>query len=339
MVLHPKEQINQQFSSKLIAPTTQLQRPYEIGFLLVDGFSLMSFASASEPLRVANLISGKNLYNVRNVPIMGSLAESSNGVLVKASAQIGENVDFDLLIVIAEPGSADLKNLRVMQWLQLLSKRGVALGGVGAGALLLANAGLMEGRAMALHDECINIAEGALARLKRSKDLFVIDEERCTCVGGTSAIDMMHSLIEMHHGEDLATNVSELLSQNKARRQGNLSHLEIRKQFNIGSMPELLAIEAMLENVSEPFSLAALSVAAKVGTRQLNRLFQQSQNCGTMQFYKGIRLDEANKLIANTVLPIAEIARLTGFVSSAHFAKAFRDKFGKQPSVWRSETS
>ena len=33
--------------------------PQTVGFLLVPGFALMSYAAAVEPLRAANLISGK----------------------------------------------------------------------------------------------------------------------------------------------------------------------------------------------------------------------------------------------------------------------------------------
>ena len=40
----------------------QTIRPQTIGFLLVPGFALMSYAAAIEPLRAANLISGKELY-------------------------------------------------------------------------------------------------------------------------------------------------------------------------------------------------------------------------------------------------------------------------------------
>ena len=37
-------------------------RAQSVGFLLVPGFALMSYAAAVEPLRAANLISGTPLY-------------------------------------------------------------------------------------------------------------------------------------------------------------------------------------------------------------------------------------------------------------------------------------
>ena len=37
----------------------------EIGFLLLPGFALMSFAAATEPYRAANLLAGRALYRLR----------------------------------------------------------------------------------------------------------------------------------------------------------------------------------------------------------------------------------------------------------------------------------
>jgi transcriptional regulator GlxA family with amidase domain len=39
--------------------------PQEIGFILVPGFALMSFASACEPFRAANDLAGRPLYRQR----------------------------------------------------------------------------------------------------------------------------------------------------------------------------------------------------------------------------------------------------------------------------------
>ena len=48
---------------------SDIVRPHRVGFLLVPGFALMSYASAVEPLRAANVLSGRNLYRWRHVAI------------------------------------------------------------------------------------------------------------------------------------------------------------------------------------------------------------------------------------------------------------------------------
>ena len=56
--------------------------PQTVGFLLVPGFALMSYAAAVEPLRAANLISGKELYRWWNAAPGGKPVMASNGLAI-----------------------------------------------------------------------------------------------------------------------------------------------------------------------------------------------------------------------------------------------------------------
>lgn len=49
------------------------------------------------------------------------------------------------------------------------------------------------------------------------------------------------------------------------------------------------------------------------------------------EFYLGLRLDRAQKLLRQTSLPVTEIAIATGFVSPSHFSRAYRKCFGRAP--------
>ena len=43
-------------------------RCFRIGFLLIDGFALMSYSAAVEVLRAANLLAGRRLYDIQHIP-------------------------------------------------------------------------------------------------------------------------------------------------------------------------------------------------------------------------------------------------------------------------------
>ncbi|MGO8506454.1 GlxA family transcriptional regulator, partial [Rhizobium leguminosarum] len=53
-----------------------------IGFILIPGFALMSYASATEPLRAANLLAGREIYRLQVFSPDGASALSSSGVSV-----------------------------------------------------------------------------------------------------------------------------------------------------------------------------------------------------------------------------------------------------------------
>ena len=52
--------------------TNSEQRVFRVGFLLIDGFALMSYSAAVEALRAANLLAGRELYAIRHIPATGT---------------------------------------------------------------------------------------------------------------------------------------------------------------------------------------------------------------------------------------------------------------------------
>ena len=127
--------------------------PFRVGMVLVDGFSLMSYSSAIEPLRAANLLSGQELYRVRNLPVFGARSISSTGAVIPATAHIGEQVDFDLVLLVASGNPFAFDDANALSWLRNLARRNVIIGGVSGGPVILARAGIMKGRRMTVHCE------------------------------------------------------------------------------------------------------------------------------------------------------------------------------------------
>src|SRR5436190_1273215 len=58
----------------------EASRAVRIGFLLIDDFALMSYASIIEPFRAANRLSGRELYEWRHYSVDGHAARPSTGV-------------------------------------------------------------------------------------------------------------------------------------------------------------------------------------------------------------------------------------------------------------------
>ena len=92
----------------------------------------------------------------------------------------------------------------------------------------------------------------------------------------------------------------------------------------------------METHVADPLTLYQLAEIAGVSPRQLNRLFRDKLDAGTMEYYRGLRLDTAQQLLAHSPLPLTEIALATGFSSSSHFSRAFSAHYGIPPSQFRT---
>ncbi|MGB0846951.1 MAG: GlxA family transcriptional regulator [Thiolinea sp.] len=312
------------------------ERPYRVGFLLVDGFALMSYAACIEPLRAANTLANKTLYEIYNMPAAGSGSVSSGGAAIKANAHLGERVDFDLVIVAAGDNPSAFRDLRIFQWLRHLSSRGVVLGGISGGPAILASAGVMRNRRMTLHWQHIPTLKELHPRLRVERSLYVVDRDRMTCAGGTAPLDMMHALISGHHGNTFAKQVCEWFLHKDIRPGTESQHHSMATYYKTNNASILSVIALMRANLSEPLTLDELAATANIGPRQLNRLFHDHMSSTTMAFYRDLRLIKARDLLAESPLSITDIALATGFANSAHFSQAYKTKFGVRPSANRS---
>ena len=303
-----------------------------IGVLPVDGFALMSYASVVEPLRAANLLSRLPLYEIIHVTPRGAEAQSSGAARVAAGARVGEALALDLLFVVAGGDPAGFDDTATFAWLARLARRGVRLGGVSGGPVILARAGLMEGRRMTVHWEHAAALAEISPSLMIERSLYVIDRDRVTCAGGTAPMDLMHALIAQHHGAVFARLVSDWFLHTDIRPSGGPQRGGLVARVGTTSAAVLDAVEAMESHVADPLTLTDLARIAGVSPRQLNRLFAARLGCPAMRYYRDLRLAKADNLLRNSPLPLTEIALAAGFSSSSHFSRAYGARYGHPPS-------
>ena len=312
---------------------------FRVGFLLIDGFALMSYSAAVEVLRAANLLAGRTLYNIRHIPGTGVRAVSSSGAIVEATGQLGKDFDFDLVLVVAGGDPARFRDTKVFSWLRQLSQRNICLGGVSGGPVILASAGLMVGRRMTVHWEHVAELRELSPATIIERSLYVIDRDRITCAGGSAPLDMMHAILTEHHGPSFARQVSDWFMHTEVRPSGGPQRAGLAERYGLTHPAVIIAIEMMENHIANPLGLGQLAVLTGRSSRQLNRLFRHNLRQSTMAFYHHMRLDMAHRLLMQSPLTIMEITLATGFSTAAHFSRSFRNKYQIAPSSLRSRRS
>jgi len=316
--------------------TTDRQPPPDgktqvIAFLLINDFALMSYAAAIEPLRAANMLSGRELYRWRHVSVDGEPAQASNGGRVLADNRVGDEVHFDTVMVCAGGNPALFDQAPTFAWLRELARRGVRLGGVSGGPWILARAGVLQGYRATIHWEHLPAMAEAFPNLELRRTLYEVDRDRLTCAGGIAALDMMVELIERDHGHALAAAVAEWFLRTELRSGSAAQRMEARERFGVSNEKLLRALAYMEANLEDPASKQRLADVAGVSIRQLERLFAQHLGATPTGHYLDIRLDRARTLLRQTTLSVMETAMACGFVSPSHFSRAYRTRFGKSP--------
>lgn len=314
---------------------TEKQSTTTVGFLLVPGFALMSYTAAIEPLRAANLLSGRKLYRWWHAAPSGDPVTASNGVAVIADCSTRTERAADMVFVCAGGNPATFAHKTSFAWLRRLARKGTALGGISGGPFILARAGLLEQHRATLHWEHMPAFREAFPHVSVVPSLFEIDGNRITCSGGISALDMMLALIERDHGRQLAASVGDWFLHTQIREGYGPQRLDLRYRLGIADEKLLRVLGLMEMNLEHPLPRADLALRAGISLRQLERLFQIHVGHGIHEHYRWLRLERARKLLRETSLAVLDVALSTGFSSASQFSRAYSSTFGEPPSRTR----
>lgn len=311
--------------------------PRRIGFFLAPRFSMMAFSSALEPLRVANLIGGREHYRWQVFSRDGMPVAASNGMPVPVDAPIGDNPRVATMFVCASHAPEDTIDRAALAWLRRLPLAGVTLGALDTGAWFLARAGLLDGHRATVHWEWQDAFAEKFPAVEVRNSLFEIDGGRLTCAGGTAALDMMLYLIGRDLGHGLAVAISEQFIHERIRAPGDAQRMALGRRLGVMEPKLEAVIAAMEENLEEPLRAGDLAAIAGISERQLERLFRRRLGCTPSRYYLDLRLRRARILLGQTHLPVREVALACGFASPAHFSRAYRAHSGKPPRAERGQ--
>ncbi|MEL6794511.1 MAG: GlxA family transcriptional regulator [Pseudomonadota bacterium] len=292
----------------------------------------MSHASALEPLRAANLLSGEKLYDWLHIAPEGDRVASSSGPETPVDGTVETAPRPDLLLVVAGGRPERFDHPPTIAYLRRAARDGVRIGGVSGGPVILARAGLMDGRHMTVHWEHAAALGEHSPDLMLSRALYVIDRDRVTCAGGAAPLDMMHALIAEQHGADLAAKVSDWFLHTDIRPAGGPQRGGGAERRGLRHPKLIAALEAMDGAIAEPLSRAEVAGRVGLSERQLSRLFSEKTGKGFAATYRELRLERARHLIRQTSLPLTEIALACGFATPSHFSSVYRAWAGRPPS-------
>lgn len=300
-------------------------------FCLLDRFTMMPFAAAIEPLRLANRLAGSKIYDWVVVGESGDFATCSNGTRVMLDAGLIETGHHDTVLVCGGVDIARTTTSRILSWMRRESRRAERMGALCTGAWALAEAGLLDGRRATIHWENQDGFAEDFPDVTLIRTVFVDDGNRVTAAGGTAALDLVLRHIAVDHGSDLASKVADQLIHTSIRSEEDHQRLSIPTRIG-ARHPRLAAIVARMEaNLEDPISPARLAVDAGLSPRQLERLFARYLGRSPKKYYMEVRLERARNLLMQTELSVMEIALACGFTSAAHFSKCYRTAFGGTP--------
>lgn len=310
-------------------------RVMRYGFLLLDNFSLIALGAAVDPLRIANMVVGRRVYDYQLIGVHGDVVQSSDGIRVVPDVVLTDSATFDTVFVVGPNPIPRTGIGAVIDWLRRQAGKGAALGGLDTGSYFLARAGLLNGYRCTIHWEDQDVLMEQFPKLTVSNRLYEVDRDRYTCSGGVAPLDLMVHLLGMPPGSQaLAARVLELLVAERRSREYR-QRTSLRQYIGAEHMKLDEALQIMESNVEETLSVAEIASHLRVSQRQLQRWFHERLGKTPAQAYLEIRLLRARQLLYRTATPLEEVCARTGFTSTTHFATRYKAQFQISPMADR----
>lgn len=314
-----------------IRPELAETRQRRFIFLLLDQFTMLSFAGAIEPLRIANRVLGRAAYVWKLAGENGRETTCSNGASFKLDMALDEIDREDTVLVCGGIDVQKATTRAILNWLRREARRGVTIGGLCTAAYTVAKAGLLDGRRATIHWENQDSFLEEFQDVTLTKSVFVIDGNRMTTAGGTASIDLMLKIIAQDHGEDVANTVADQLIYSSIRTDQDTQRLSIPTRIGVRHPKLSLVIQMMEQNIEDPISPADLAADVGMSTRQLERLFRRYLNRSPKRYYMELRLQKARNLLMQTDMSVINVALACGFASPSHFSKCYRAHYKTTP--------
>lgn len=315
--------------------TARLESVSHVGFLVLDKYSMIAFAGAIETLRMANYLSGKQLYTWSVLTPDGQPVTCSNGLTSSNTVTYEQSPPCDVVLVCGGVQVDKSVDERLRSLLRRIARDGVLLGGLCTGTFALVKAGLLDGYRCTIHWEHMASLREAFPRVTFQDELFVIDRDRMTCTGGIAPIHLMLALVRARFGKTLVAEISDQFILERVRDSKDHQHIPIAARLGVNNRALIKVANLMESHFEEPLSAVELAKLAGLSLRQVQRMFHESLNTTPTKYYLRLRLRRARELLIQSDMSITEVAVACGFQSICHFSKSYKSVYGRAPRVER----
>jgi transcriptional regulator GlxA family with amidase domain len=328
-----------QAQSKPTEMSKNVGQPKHYVFVLMDRFSMLSFASSIECLRIANRMAGRKIYSWTLLGEGGENVTCSAGTTFAVDGDLCELQRDDTILVCSGVDVQSATSKKLLAWLRREARKGVVVGGLCTASYVLAKAGLLDGKRATIHWENTDSFAEEFEDVTLTKSVFVIDNNRLSTAGGTSSIDLMLKLLANDLGEDLANSVADQLIYSSIRTDQDTQRLSIPTRIGVRHPKLSMVVQMMEANIEEPISPSVLAQDVSMSTRQLERLFRRYLNRSPKRYYMELRLQKARNLLMQTDMSVINVALACGFASPSHFSKCYRSHYDTTPYRERGSKS
>jgi transcriptional regulator GlxA family with amidase domain len=299
---------------------------------------LQVFARAAEKFKTRRPDT-PSIYSVEIVSTTSQKSVLTNcGVRIMAHRTFRElrgNID-TVLVAGANAIERDQIPRDVVRQLRKIARRVRRVGSVCTGAMLLARAGLLDGRHATTHWAWCDLLTKRCPHAEVDPNpIFVRDGNIYTSAGVTAGMDLALALVEEDHGSALALEVARNLVL-YLRRPGGQAQFSAALSLQMTDRKPLRDLEAwVLDNLAKPLDVPTLAQRVGMSTRTFARVFSKEMETTPGKFVERLRLEAARRRLEESENSMETIAEECGFGNVNSMRNVFQRTLKVAPGQYR----
>ncbi|MGO4382094.1 GlxA family transcriptional regulator [Pseudoduganella sp. RAF19] len=322
-----------------------MSNPRRVVIVAFPPVQMLDVAGPLDALAAANsalMESGKPAaYQVLLAAPNGGVVETTSGISINATVDLFEpSLAADILIVAGGPGArAMINSPKLVSAMQALCQRSRHVASVCTGAFALASTGVLNKSRATTHWAHFDEFAEAFPEIDVERDALYLSEGKYHTAAGVSAgIDYTLALIQHDLGRQMALRTARDLVVFLKRPGG-------QSQFSAHLAAEVRAEDPdkfgelsrwMEANIADDISVSIMADRMAMSPRNFARRFKQAMNVTPTAHLQMLRVDAARRLLSESTLSIARIAKRCGFASAAAMRSEFLSHVHVTPEDFRA---
>ncbi|MFH9296984.1 GlxA family transcriptional regulator [Streptomyces sp. NPDC017520] len=302
--------------------------------VLFDGIQSLDVTGPVEVFAGASRAPGVS-YGLWTASLDGGPVRSTSGLTLMPDSSLADAPEPHTLLV---PGGHGTRGAHpeLTGWLREHAPRAERLVSVCTGALLLAEAGLLDGHRVTTHwNYCEQLARDYPAVHVDPEPIFVRDGRLATSAGVTAGIDLALALVEEDHGRDLALDIARHLVV-FLRRPGNQAQFSAQLSVRTARSEPLREVQHWITQHPEAdLGVDALAARARLSPRHFARAFRAETGTTPGRYVERVRLEHARRLLEDTADGVERVARASGYGTPEAMRRAFVRTLATAPAEYR----
>ncbi len=309
-----------------------------VGCLIFDGVRPFDYAVIGEVWAERSGLSGVPGFELRVCGPDGARVRLGGGLERVPDFGLDALAACDLVVVPGVERPDEPRDPAVHAALRAAHGRGVTLASLCAGAFVLAEAGLLDGRTATTHWALADrLAERFPAVDVRPEVLFTGEGGLWTSAGVAAGIDLCLHLVRAAHGERAAASIARAMVTAPFRSGGQAQFIPspVPEPAAAGDDPLARVRTEVLAALDTPWTVRRMAALAVMSERTFARRFAAATGTTPLRWLLDQRILTAQRLLEETDLPVDTVAVHCGFASAVSLRPPFTTRLGVPPREYR----